>query len=145
MPPIQLTQVARDEITPQMRQLARELSLPEGASSLPELARNIGLEPEDVEQMFRSPYFRGFLIQELDARSAITVSLLWRMIAKTALDAASPQLRLDCAKLYLARFDPGLRAGVVDAAKGLEQFAERVAAKAVESMSPKPTAVKVTR
>lgn len=112
--------------------------MPDGATTLSDLAAAINVTTDEVESWFRDPHFRGFLIQELDARSAVTVSLLWRMIGKTALEASRPETRLECAKLYLARFDPGLRAGVPDAAKSIERFAEDIAQRAVAAALPKP-------
>ena len=126
------------EPTPSQHWFARTLLDPNGPNGTYEdIATAVGVDVDKIESWFEDPRFRSWLLYELDTRAAVQVGLIWRSVAQLALTAHDPRMKLEAAKFFLARFDPGLRTGDRDVARGVAEFAKTLAKEAVASAGPR--------
>lgn len=110
---------------------------PTGPTTYDDIAASVGVSPEEVEKWFADPHFRSWLLYELDTRAGVQVGLIWRSLMQLAQTAPDPRVRLDAARMVLNRFDPGMRAGERDVARGVEAFGKELAKEVVKTAGPR--------
>lgn len=95
-------------------------------------------EPADVIRAWQeSPRFRQWLAYETERHAGPMCMALWRDLFRMAQDDPDPGNRLEAMKLFLGRFDPGVRAAGRDVRRAVGDFAKTLAKEAVKSAGPR--------
>lgn len=96
------------------------------------LAAKVGVDLQTMLAFYDRPGFAEWLAVQVERLAAPLVMQLWGRIYQDAAEALDPKVRMEASRMFLARFDPTLRAPGLDLKAVGEAFGRRVAAEALK-------------